>query len=419
LLAPRVESLCRDSSRVNLEMSPVRIISELREAAADADAAAAGVDDAIGDFNDCGFISVRGNKISGTNRRASIAVPVLTAMGIAALPSVTALNSDANIAGRVPVVQEVLRRRVAYVSHIANSLVDDINDSVSVMPYGMRLICRDIQLRVAARFPGASPGFIISLVGSYFLLRVVNPSLISPETILQLNPDKITTLSSSSISSSINNFPEIQLAQARSTLKLLAKMIQLLAVPRQTESDILKCPPLPHLANSMQPLRKWADATAPKMAEILSEICNFSEPIITANSSSIDENVINESFFRQPRISTKPKDLFDIHALLTKYIDKIDCSNTTSSSSSHIRTILDDVGSMFKSCRNVFSDPQEYTTVFMNTRIAISLDPLLIRKIATGTHTNDDDDDQVLAQKLQGKLNEYAAILQSLRFSRN
>jgi Ras GTPase-activating-like protein IQGAP2/3 len=89
---------------------------------------------------------------------------------------------------------------------IATDILDSIIDSLPNVPYGIRWICKQIYQLSKRKFPEASEMSICSLVGGFFLLRFVNPAIVSPEAymIIETKPHK----------------------DVRRTMTLMAKMLQ-------------------------------------------------------------------------------------------------------------------------------------------------------------------------------------------------
>ena len=110
-------------------------------------------------------------------------------------------------------VQQIVAPRVVRVRQISELFLNVIIGSLDQVPYGIRWISKQIRKLTKAKFPDASPFAVGSLIGSFFMLRFINPAVVTPsaymlvEQQLSANARKTTTLvpifpsSSSSLSS--------------------------------------------------------------------------------------------------------------------------------------------------------------------------------------------------------------------------
>jgi Ras GTPase-activating-like protein IQGAP2/3 len=78
--------------------------------------------------------------------------------------------------------------------------LDAIRNSLNDVPYGIRWICHLIRQLAAKKFPETPQSTIATLVGAFFMLRFINPAVISPEAYYLIdtppskNPKRILTL---------------------------------------------------------------------------------------------------------------------------------------------------------------------------------------------------------------------------------
>jgi Ras GTPase-activating-like protein IQGAP2/3 len=53
--------------------------------------------------------------------------------------------------------------------------------SLPEVPYGLRFICKIIGQLVSSKFNSVTQDQLLSLIGGFFLLRFVNPAIVSPD----------------------------------------------------------------------------------------------------------------------------------------------------------------------------------------------------------------------------------------------
>lgn len=188
---------------------------------------------------------------------------------------------DDATAATIPQVQEVLKPRICYLTHLGNSLVNQIVESLDQVPLGIRCICKMIWTLTKDYFPTAPPSLASSLIGSYFLLRFINPAIVSPHT-FQLLPKAPSNC-------------------VRKTLTLLAKMLQMLATasPGSTQSQII----------TMRPFQKWAQNNSVLMGKFFQDLTKVDDSFINDLDYSTD-NV---------RVSITPNELFSTQSLLFSF----------------------------------------------------------------------------------------------------
>jgi len=108
---------------------------------------------------------------------------------------VTAEDAAAN-----PRVQQIIAPRIVKVRQISELFLNVIVGSLDIVPYGIRWISKQIRKLTKAKFPDASPFAVGSLIGSFFMLRFINPAVVTPSAYMlveqQLSPNarKTTTL---------------------------------------------------------------------------------------------------------------------------------------------------------------------------------------------------------------------------------
>ncbi|KAJ3224542.1 glyceraldehyde-3-phosphate dehydrogenase 1 [Clydaea vesicula] len=91
-----------------------------------------------------------------------------------------------------PDVQAIIKPRLSTLEDIANSFLTTIIESLDKVPYGIRWICKQIKSLTKRKYPDASDFNIGSLIGGFFMLRFVNPAIVTPHAymLVDKNPSK-------------------------------------------------------------------------------------------------------------------------------------------------------------------------------------------------------------------------------------
>eukprot|EP01087_Luapelamoeba_hula_P013930 TRINITY_DN4018_c0_g1_i1.p1 TRINITY_DN4018_c0_g1~~TRINITY_DN4018_c0_g1_i1.p1 ORF type:complete len:787 (-),score=140.16 TRINITY_DN4018_c0_g1_i1:88-2448(-) len=106
-------------------------------------------------------------------------------------------------------VKKIIAPRIAKLDEIAGQFIDAFIKSTENVPYGIRWICRQIRELCREKFPDATREQTCSLIGGFYLLRFINPAIVTPQSFM-LGEVKLST-------------------NARRNLTLLAKILQNLA----------------------------------------------------------------------------------------------------------------------------------------------------------------------------------------------
>ncbi|KAL6058637.1 Ras GTPase-activating protein [Balamuthia mandrillaris] len=108
-----------------------------------------------------------------------------------------------------PDVQRIVKPRIAKLDAIAGTFIKALVNSTNSVPYGIRWICKQIRDLVKEKFPDATREQVCSLIGGFYLLRFINPAIVTPQAFM-LVESKLS-------------------ANTRRNLTLLAKILQNLA----------------------------------------------------------------------------------------------------------------------------------------------------------------------------------------------
>ena len=118
-------------------------------------------------------------------------------------------NVTAEQAANHPDVKALIAPRVNTLMEIGASFLSAIMSSVEEIPYGIRWICKQIRSLTKRKFQDSSEAQKCSLIGGFFMLRYVNPALVTPQAYMLIGKE-----------------PQ---ANTKRTLTLVAKLLQNLA----------------------------------------------------------------------------------------------------------------------------------------------------------------------------------------------
>lgn len=92
-------------------------------------------------------------------------------------PEVAASNED---------VQQIIKPRLEKLIEVAEEFLTTIISSTSLVPYGIRWICKQIRSLTKRKNPGASEYAVCSMIGGFFFLRFINPAIVTPRAYMLL-----------------------------------------------------------------------------------------------------------------------------------------------------------------------------------------------------------------------------------------
>lgn len=93
---------------------------------------------------------------------------------------------DSDTAAADADVRAVTAPRLKELERIAQHVVDGIIAAVDDVPYGIRWICQQIRVLVRDKFPDVTREQVCSLIGGFFLLRFVNPAVVTPQAFMMV-----------------------------------------------------------------------------------------------------------------------------------------------------------------------------------------------------------------------------------------
>ncbi|KAG2232300.1 hypothetical protein INT48_009321 [Thamnidium elegans] len=219
------------------------------------------------------------------------------------LPDGFPRSVTAEVAQSNPIVQEMIRPRLKTLMDIANSFLSTIMNSLDQVPYGIRWICKQIRSLTKRKYPDATEHAISSLIGGFFFLRFVNPAIVTPQAYMLVdgNPG--------------NN--------SRTTLTLLAKMLQNLANKPSYAKEAYMIPTNPFVEYNKQRTNKFLND--------LCEVVDFYEQLEMDQYMALSKKDIV--------INITPNEIYSTLSLLQQHINIISPQPTD-----HLRILVSELG---------------------------------------------------------------------------
>ncbi|KAI9495054.1 Rho GTPase activation protein [Zychaea mexicana] len=212
-------------------------------------------------------------------------------------------SASAEEAAADPNVKALIEPRLQRLIDLANSFLSTIINSLDQVPYGIRWICKQIRSLTKRKYPDASEYAISSLIGGFFFLRFVNPAIVTPQAYMLVdgNPSN----------------------HARTTLTLIAKMLQNLANKPTYAKEAYMIPTNPFVENNKARINKFLND--------LCEVGDFYESLEMDQYMALSKKDI--------MISITPNEIYNTQALLQQHIDILAAKETD-----HLRILVTEVG---------------------------------------------------------------------------
>ncbi|CAN6674915.1 hypothetical protein TRVA0_072S00166 [Trichomonascus vanleenenianus] len=203
-----------------------------------------------------------------------------------------------------PKVLELIRPRHVKLNQLATGLLDTIIDSLDMVPYGIRWICKQIRQLTKRKYPEATDQAVCSLIGAFFFLRFINPAIVTPQAymLVDKNPSDY----------------------ARRTLTLIAKLLQNLA----NKPTYAKEPYMAHMAG-------FVDSNKARINDFLNELCEVPD---FYESLEMDQYVALSK--KDLSLNITLNEVYGMHSLMEKYRDQVVQSNDHG----HLSELLDELG---------------------------------------------------------------------------
>ncbi|KAL9964584.1 hypothetical protein ACROYT_G028241 [Oculina patagonica] len=191
---------------------------------------------------------------------------------------------------------------------MASEFVSAITNSLFAVPYGIRWLCSTIVCLVKEKYPNVGDTNITSLIGGFFLLRFLNPAIVTPHAFMLVSK------------------PPSQCA--RRNLTLIAKLLQSMANRHVVGSHFKE--------EYMQPLQTFAMTHVADVQNFLMKLFKFNEIKDFYETLEIEQYL---SLSKDIKIKITPNEMYRIHELIIKHKEEL---ALTEDDPLHI--ILDELG---------------------------------------------------------------------------
>ncbi|KAJ3032003.1 UNVERIFIED_CONTAM: glyceraldehyde-3-phosphate dehydrogenase 1 [Siphonaria sp. JEL0065] len=216
---------------LDLEINPLKLETETDGASIGGNSS--GGEDAVDDVTTSSSLSFRSR--SGS-RKSSLSSSRLSFQFLKGNPQ----------AQKAKKLHDLLEERTAILADVVRGFLDMLVASIDQVPFGIRWICKQIYGLVKQKFPDANDLSIASVIGGFFMLRYLNPAIVSPEefTLVKSKPSETT----------------------KRTLTLIAKVLQNLANKTTSIKE-----------DYMTPLFPFIETHKERVAQFFLDLCNVDD----------------------------------------------------------------------------------------------------------------------------------------------
>ncbi|KAI8808428.1 ras GTPase-activating protein [Cladochytrium replicatum] len=200
-----------------------------------------------------------------------------------------------------PNVQAIIAPRVEMLAKITDSFLETIISSLDQVPYGIRWICKQIKYLTKRKYPDATDMNICSLIGGFFMLRFVNPAVVTPQAhmLVDANPSK----------------------NPRRTLTLVAKVLQHLANKPSYAKEMY-----------MMALSPYVEGNKDRINQFLIDLCEVGD---FYEALEMDQYIALSK--KDLQLGITLNEMYNTHALLLQH-------QAAPSDKHHLRILLNDLG---------------------------------------------------------------------------
>jgi len=199
-------------------------------------------------------------------------------------------NPDSNVCMSFSFVKLAIDERIPKLVSIIERIVSTLAQSVDMVPYGIRFICRHIKQLIMAKYPDLTLTQVCGFVGGFFMLRFINPAIATPNAHM-LVEQKLD-------------------AVARRNVTIIAKILQNLSnnVAFGGVKEAYMEPLNPLMYNSWTMLNAFLDN--------LTKVQDLEQRL------AVDQ-YMTFTKFSEPIVTISVNELYYIHQLLVKYKDNV------------------------------------------------------------------------------------------------
>jgi len=199
--------------------------------------------------------------------------------------------------------KKIIAPRLLKVKEVSVMFLDVIVNSLDMVPYGIRWISKQIRKLTKQKFPDATPFHVGSLVGSFFMLRFMNPAIVTPQAYMLVDQQLSV--------------------HARRTTTLVAKMLQNLTnKPNYAKEQY------------MLPLNGFIEENKERMTKFFNDLCevgDFHEQL------EIDQYLALTK--REISLTITLNEVYNTHELVLKHIEDL-----APASDDHLRIVSLELG---------------------------------------------------------------------------
>ncbi|KAI8834386.1 Rho GTPase activation protein [Chytriomyces cf. hyalinus JEL632] len=238
-------------------------------------------------------------------------------------------------------VGDIVEDRVQQLAQLVGRFLETLIESIEFVPHEIKWLCKQIWTIAKAKFPQESESSIASLIGGFFLLRYINPAIVSPESILK--PSELD--------------PKILSPNGKRTLTLVAKALQMIANKPSAVKETYMAPLVPLIQEHKI-----------RLVYFFKQLCDAQDFQVVANAKSkYEEHCSVQDCFSV----FKDSDAADLHirveelqrlcGLLERHFDRLDSASVAS-----IKPILHTIS---------LHNPSQLNTSLQRSIITLQLSP--------------------------------------------
>eukprot|EP00029_Vermamoeba_vermiformis_P006755 TRINITY_DN272_c0_g1_i1.p1 TRINITY_DN272_c0_g1~~TRINITY_DN272_c0_g1_i1.p1 ORF type:complete len:852 (-),score=428.56 TRINITY_DN272_c0_g1_i1:107-2662(-) len=206
-------------------------------------------------------------------------------------------------------VQAEVQKRVATLTDACQKVLDAMLNTLQNLPYGLRLICKQIRNITLERFPKTKPEEVFRTIGYFSFYRFVNTMIVQPDDY---------GVGDKNMSSVV----------VRKKLIAISKVLQSLFLFGQFKPN-----------NEFYAMNTWINKSKPAVLSYFQDLVDVSDP-----EEYLQVNrYIDLTIKSKPIIIVSIQELIDIHELLTTYAEQVAPEKTDP-----LRAILQDLGEVPK-----------------------------------------------------------------------
>ncbi|KAF8674126.1 Rho GTPase activation protein [Rhizoctonia solani] len=202
-----------------------------------------------------------------------------------------------------PDVQAIIAPRLTMLMEIANSFLMTIIDSLEMVPYGIRWICKQIKSLTKRKYPDSTDYAICSLIGAFFFLRFINPAIVTPQAYMLVEG--------------------VPAKHPRRTLTLIAKMLQNLANKPSYAKEAY-----------MSTLNPFVENNKARINVFLNNLCEVGD---FYESLELDQYMALSK--KDLQINITLNEMYNTHSLLQQHIETL-----APSDKHHLRILAEELG---------------------------------------------------------------------------